>query len=134
MEKRLKLLPQSELQQQQKRYSASHILIVPYINVPEAEKHIQTNLGAESWGMDAAMVGFLKNKADFYQFIDKFEFDGFRTPDYRIAHIADVSKEALNFMNTIEDIVQKAGVSQYPLGVMLRAAESDGNLWVLSSL
>src|SRR5947207_5198726 len=116
-----------ELQQQQKRFSGSHVLIVPYINVPEAEKRIQTDLGAESWGMKGDMVSFLKNKADFYQFVDEFAFDGFRTPDYRIAHIADLTKEALGFLNTIEDVVKKAGVSQYPLGVMLRAAESDGN-------
>jgi len=73
------------------------------------------------------MVSFLKNKADFYQFIDVFELDGFRTPDYRVVHIADLHKEALGFLNTIEDMVKKASVPQYPLGVMLRAAESDGN-------
>jgi hypothetical protein len=116
-----------ELQQLQERISASHILIVPYINVPETEKRMQTDLGAESWGMKADMVSFLKNKANFYQFIDEFEFDDFRTPDYRITHVADVSKAALGFLNTVEDVLKNAGLSQYPLGVMLRAAESDGN-------
>src|SRR6266487_4177436 len=125
--KEIEAITPVELQQQQKRFSASHMLIVPYINVPEAEKRIQTELEAESWGMKGDMVSFLKNKADFYQFIDEFELDGFRTPDYSITHIADLSKEALGFLNTIEDVVKKAGMSQYPLGVMLRAAESDGN-------
>ena len=125
--KEIEAITPLELQQQQKSFSASHMLIVPYINVPETEKRIQTDLGAELWGMNADIVGFLKNKADFYQFIDEFEFDGFRTPDYRIAHIADLTKEVLSFMNAIEDVVHNAGVSQYPLGVMLRAAESDGN-------
>ena len=125
--KEIEAITPVELQQQQKRFSASHMLIVPYINVPEAEKRIQTELEAESWGMKGDMVSFLKNKADFYQFIDEFELDGFRTPDYSITHIADLSKEALGFLNTIEDVVKNAGMSQYPLGVMLRAAESDGN-------
>ena len=125
--KEIEAITQVELQQQQKRFSASHMLIVPYINVPETEKRIKTDLGAESWGMKGDMVSLLKNKADFYQFIDEFEFDGFRTPDYRIAHIADLTKEALGFLNTIEDVMKKASVPQYPLGVMLRAAESDGN-------
>jgi hypothetical protein len=116
-----------ELQLLQKHSFAPHMLVVPYINVPETEKRIQHDLGAELWGMDAGMAGFLKNKAEFYQFIDEFEFDGFRTPDYRIVHITDVSNEALSFLGVIEDIVQKAGVSHYPIGVMLRAAESDGN-------
>jgi hypothetical protein len=125
--KEIEAITPVELQQQQKHISASQMLIVPYINVPETEIHFRNDIGAESWGMQADMVSFLKNKANFYQFIDEFEFDGFQTPDYRIAHIADVSKEALGFMNVIEDVVKKAGVSQYPLGVMLRAAESDGN-------
>ncbi len=125
--KEIKAITPDQLQQEQKRFSERQALIVPYINVPETEKRIQTELGAESWGMKGDMVSFLKNKADFYQFIDEFELDGFRTPDYSITHIADLSKEALGFLNTIEDVVKKAGMSQYPLGVMLRAAESDGN-------
>src|SRR6266568_1366958 len=100
--KEINAITPDQLQQEQKRFSERQALIVPYINVPETEKRIQTELGAESWGMKGDMVSFLKNKADF-------------------------SKEALGFLNTIEDVVKKAGMSQYPLGVMLRAAESDGN-------
>jgi hypothetical protein len=125
--KEIKAITSDQLQQEQKRFSERQALIVPYINVPETEKRIQTELGAESWGMTGDMVSFLKNKADFYQFIDEFELDGFRTPDYRVVHIADLYKEALGFLNTMEDIVKKASVPQYPLGAMLRAAESDGN-------
>ena len=125
--KEIKAITPDQLQQEQKRFSECQALIVPYINVPETEKRIQTELGAESWGITGDMVSFLKNKADFYQFIDEFELDGFRTPDYRVVHIADLHKEALGFLNTIEDMVKKASVPQYPLGVMLRAAESDGN-------
>ena len=103
------------------------MLVVPYINVPETEKRIQADLRAESWGLRGDVVSLLKNKADFYQFVDEFEFDCFRTPDYRIAHIENLSEEALLFMNEIHEIVIKAGVPHYPLGVMLRAAELDGN-------
>src|SRR5207344_3206322 len=67
--KEIEAITPLELQLQQKSFSASRMLIVPYINVPETEKRIQTDLGAESWGMNADIVGFLKNKADFYQFI-----------------------------------------------------------------
>jgi hypothetical protein len=116
-----------ELKQQQKRHSTSQTLVVPYINVPETERRIQSDLRAKSWGMRGDVVSLLKNKADFYHFVDEFEFDGFHTPDYRIAHIAHLSEEAFLFMSEIEEIVKKAGVPQYPLGVMLRAAESDGN-------
>jgi len=116
-----------ELKEQQKLHSASQMLVVPYINVPETERRIQTDLRAESWGLRGDLVSLLKNKADFYQFVDEFEFDGFRTPDYRIAHLTDLSEEAFYFMNEMHELVIKAGVPHYPLGVMLRAAESDGN-------
>ena len=116
-----------ELKQQQKHHSESQMLVVPYINVPETESRIQTDLKAESWGMRGDLVSLLKNKADFYQFVDEIEFDGFHTPDYRIAHIEDLSEEALLFINEIHELVIKSGVPHYPLGVMLRAAESDGN-------
>jgi hypothetical protein len=116
-----------ELKEQQKLHPASQILVVPYINVPETERRIQTDLEAESWGMRGDLVSLLKNKADFYHFVDEFEFDGFRTPDYCIAHVNDLSEEALLFVNEIQELVIKSGVPHYPLGVMLRAAESDGN-------
>src|SRR5713226_7955571 len=69
--KELKAITPDHLQQEQKRFSERRALIVPYINVLETEKRIQTELGAESWGMTGKMVSFLKNKADFYQFIDE---------------------------------------------------------------
>ncbi|MGZ3645607.1 MAG: hypothetical protein ACXVCM_17355 [Ktedonobacteraceae bacterium] len=116
-----------ELQQQQKHYLASEMLVVPYINVPETEKRIQADLRAESWGLRGDVVSLLKNKADFYQFVDELEFNGFRTPDYCIAHLTDLSEEALHFMNEIQELVIKVGIPHYPLGIMLRAAESDGN-------
>ena len=81
------------MKQQQKHHSETQMLVVPYINVPEAERRIQTELKAESWGMRGYLVSLLKNKADFYQFVDEFEFDGFHTPDYRIAQIANLSED-----------------------------------------
>jgi len=116
-----------EMHQYQQQLSSSQMLVVPYINVPETERRIQTELGAESWGMRGDLVSFLKNKASFYQFIDEFEFDGFQAPDYRISHVFDVSREALKFLHDINEMLTYTGMSDYPLGVMMRAAESDGN-------
>jgi hypothetical protein len=103
------------------------MMVVPYINVHETEQRIQNELRAESWGMRGDLVSFLKNKANFYHFIDEFEYDGFQTPDYRISHVSNVSKEALKFLHDIDEMLKDAGMSDYPLGVMMRAAESDGN-------
>ncbi len=125
--KEIEAITPIELQQHKRQFSPSDMMVVPYINVPETERRIQADLGATSWGMNGDIVSLLKNKADFYQFIDAFQFEGFQTPDYRISHIADLTKEALSFLNDIEDMLKDAGMSKYPLGVMLRAAESDGN-------
>ncbi|MFL5692414.1 MAG: hypothetical protein ACJ795_11470 [Ktedonobacteraceae bacterium] len=111
--------------------SAEHVedkaLVVPYINVPEAERRIEGELGAESWGLPGKMVTLLKNKADFYQLIDEFNLAGYQTPDYSIVQIGSLAAEALGFLSKIENIIKTADVPNYPLGVMMRAAESDGN-------
>jgi hypothetical protein len=102
-------------------------LVVPYINVPETEHWIQEELGASSWGLPGNMVHLLKNKADFHQLLGDLSLEGFEAPEYTIAPVAAVSQVALRLLHTIEEMVSQAGIGNYPLGVMLRAAESDGN-------
>ena len=125
--KEIKAITADELKREQQRSPESPALVVPYINVPETEQQIRAYLGAESWGLPGKMVTILKNKAQFHQLLDEFDLDGFRTPDYRIVHIADLSKEALRFLDTIEQLLKTTGVTEYPLGMILRTAESDGN-------
>jgi hypothetical protein len=103
-------------------------LVVPYINVPEIETRLHTDLSAESWGLPGKMTHVLKNKASFYHLVDEFAMEGFRPPEYSISTIANVVKEAGGFLSKVEDLYKQAEVAHaYPLGVMLRAAESDGN-------
>ena len=103
-------------------------LVVPYINVPEIEIRLHNELNAQSWGLPGIMTNALKNKVNFYRLADEFNLPGFYPPDYTVAHIFDVAREAEKFLRRIEDIYQKAGVAgAYPLGVMLRASEEDGN-------
>ncbi len=116
-----------ELQSRSQDAKGERTLIVPYVNVPEAEQWIQHELQAESWGIVGDIVTILKNKADFYQLLDELAIDDLHTPDYQIAHIADLAQAASKFLGVIEDTLKAAGMTQYPLGVMLRAAESDGN-------
>src|SRR5579859_3723239 len=123
--KEIQAITADELRREQSL--ASPALVVPYINVPEAEQQIQDYLGAESWGLPGQMVTVLKNKAHFHQLLDELDLDGFCVPDYRIVHVADLLNEALHFLATIEQMLKKAALSQYPLGMMLRTAESDGN-------
>ncbi|HZR44782.1 MAG TPA: hypothetical protein VFB12_32015, partial [Ktedonobacteraceae bacterium] len=103
-------------------------LVVPYINVPETQEYVRNELGAQVWGIPGQMTHVLKNKALFYQLVDELAVDSFRPPDYTIVNVQDVAKEAEAFLHRVEDIYKEAGVAQdYPLGVVLRAAESDGN-------
>ncbi len=103
-------------------------LVVPYINVPETEARLLKELGTGAWGLPAKMTHVLKNKASFYQLADEFGLDGFYPPDYTIACIYDVAAEAERFLRRVENIYREAGVAEaYPLGVILRATEEDGN-------
>lgn len=103
-------------------------LVVPYVNVPEAELRIREIAEGESWGLPANMVHVLKNKADFYQLADELDLHGFRTPDYTVSTIYDLPTAAWKFLAQIEALYSETGVAAtYPLGLVLRAAESDGN-------
>jgi hypothetical protein len=126
--KEMKAATFEDLKAEQEALSVEHVVVVPYINVPETEQRIRGGVDGISWGMPSSMVHLLKNKADFYRFADELELDGVCTPDYRIANIYDISSAALAFLAAIEDIYKKAGMAQkYPLGIVFRAAESDGN-------
>jgi hypothetical protein len=102
-------------------------LVVPYINVPETEQWIQEELGASSWGLPGNMVHRLKNKAEFHQLLSELSLEGFEAPEYTITPVAAVPQAALDLLCRIEELVSQAGVGNYRLGVMLRAAESDGH-------
>ena len=116
------------LKKEKEQVPALAPLVVPYINVPEIETRLHHELGAEVWGLPGKMTHVLKNKASFYQLVDEFGLEGFYAPDYTIATISDVAREAARFLQQVEDIYKQAGVGEvYPLGVMLRASEEDGN-------
>lgn len=103
-------------------------LVIPYVNVPEAESYAQQTFGATVWGLPGRMVHNLKNKADFYTLVDEAGLDDFVTPDYTIASVFNAARTAEQVLKEAEALYMAAGVSQhYPLGVVMRASESDGN-------
>lgn len=102
-------------------------LIVPYGPVPEAETIIK-RLGASTWGLPGKMTHVLKNKSEFYQLVDELSVDGVYIPSYTISPLIDVTRATKKFLGKIEDEYRDARVkSSYPLGVMLRASDEDGN-------
>jgi hypothetical protein len=126
--KEIKAITFEDLKAEKEALSVESPLIVPYVNVPETEQRIKGAVGGTAWGMPGNMVHLLKNKADFYRFADELDLVGFRTPDYKISDIYAISTDAMEFLSEVENIYRKAGlVQKYPLGIVLRTAESDGN-------
>lgn len=114
--------------QRETRPAGERVMVVPYVNVPEARQRIQESTEVRMWGLPAPMVELLKNKADFYQLVDKLNLDGFRTPDYVISPLPGLHIAAWDFLARVEQLYRDTGMaSAYPLGIVLRAAESDGN-------
>lgn len=102
-------------------------LIVPYGPVPETEEIIH-KLGARSWGLPGKMTHILKNKSEFYQLVDELAVEGFHIPTYTIAPLPEVAAASKKFLTKVEEMYRGAGVnSSYPLGIMLRASDEDGN-------
>jgi hypothetical protein len=117
-----------ELKRKRERAPEQAPLVVPYINVPEIETRLHDKLGAASWGLPGKMTHVLKNKASFYRLVDELGLEGFYTPDYIVSNVYDVARDAEKFLCQVEEIYKEAGVAgAYPLGVMLRASEEDGN-------
>jgi hypothetical protein len=117
----------TELREEQQRTPEIPALVVPYINVPETEQWIQSEFASESWGLPGKMVSLLKNKADFYTLLDEYDLPGFQAPEYRITDINSLQQAASEFLTALESLYTDADLVQYPLGLMLRASESDGN-------
>src|SRR5258708_34324418 len=105
--KEIKAITSDELRREHQSLSRQEVLIVPYINVPEAEKRIEGELGAESWGMAGNMVSLLKNKADFCGLIYDLNLDGFQSSDYCISYGDDFPKKTLIFRGLFDGILQK---------------------------
>ncbi len=109
-----------------KKYK-SQPFVVPYIQVPETEKYIG-EINAVSWGLPGSMTHALKNKSEFCRIVDDLDIKEFRLPEYKITYLQDVAAVSKKFLIQIEEMYDKAGLKNYyPLGVMLRASDEDGN-------
>lgn len=126
--KQIRAVTEKELQQERRKYAEDvKTLVVPYINTPQADAYIQQRLHCEPWGIASSMVDVLKNKVSFYTLLDELAIQGWCAPDYRVAYVADLPGAASSFLHDIEEMLSATNFTQYPLGLMLRAAESDGN-------
>lgn len=102
-------------------------LIVPYIAVPEVEEQF-SQFDAHMWGIPSKLTHVLKNKSEFYRLVNFLHIENFRVPEYTTTYLTEVIPYTKSFLKKIEDMYDEAGMrNSYPLGVMLRAADEDGN-------
>jgi hypothetical protein len=102
-------------------------LIVPYIDVPEVEEHF-SQFDAYMWGIPGKLTHVLKNKSEFYRMANFLHIEDFQVPDYITTYLAEIIPQTKTFLKKIEAMYDEAGMKNlYPLGVMMRAADEDGN-------
>lgn len=116
-----------ELADLQNGHGPAETLIVPYINTYKTEEDVK-KLGQESWGLPPAIVARLKNKVNFHEAVKSTEVEGFEVPEYKIATLRDVGHVARKVISESEELYAQHDLSgRYPMGVVIRAEESDGN-------
>lgn len=109
------------------RHPERSIIGVPYINHPDTENLIRS-MNAEVWGLPSKMVKQLKNKADFHSLITSAEIKGLHVPDYRIVNVNNMVEGSEEFLRSkVSGLYEKYNMDSYQRGIMVRAAESDGN-------
>lgn len=102
-------------------------LIVPYISVPEVEEQF-SQFEARTWGLPGKLTHVLKNKSEFSRLAKFLHVEDFRVPEYTTTYLAEVIPHTKTFLKQIEEWYAEAGLKDsYPLGVMMRAADEDGN-------
>jgi hypothetical protein len=102
-------------------------LVVPYINNEQTKNYIEEELGQQSWGLPPEMVRSLKNKANFQNLIEEANIPGMEVPDYLLATQDTLIKQASRLLKDIQELYKENGVPEYPLGLVFRADQSDGN-------
>lgn len=100
--------------------------VVPYINTPETESLIR-ELGQTPWGLPPEMVSSLKNKVIFHALVRGFGIEGLEVPEFRIANINNIPDKSKEVLKEASDMYSRYYISDYPLGAIIRAENSDGN-------
>lgn len=102
-------------------------LVVPYYNGGESVRNIAA-MGAETWGLPFELSETLKNKISFHELVTELGIDGFEVPEYKKSSKDEYVQKSLELLRETKDMYQQYGLAdRYPLGVMIRLEESDGN-------
>jgi hypothetical protein len=116
-----------EIPDLQNGHHPADTLVVPYIHTQRTQDAVR-DMGQESWGLPPKLVAQLKNKVNFHEAVSASGVEGFSVPDYKIATLRNVDKVAKDILRDSEAVYAEHDLSgRYPMGVVIRAEESDGN-------
>ncbi len=100
-------------------------LYVPYIS--REMPNFPTELNWKRYGLPYEITSLLKNKADFHDWLTQNDLEA-NTPNHVICEAKDITSSAEQMLLKIQSMYQEAKIDdQYPIGLMLRGAEGDGN-------
>src|SRR3989344_5140795 len=101
-------------------------LAVPYINTPTTENYFQS-AGIDIWGPPALLVHNLKNKATSHALAKPHSKNGFEVPEFTVCELDDLEEAGQTFFTGVKKLYQQTDLNhQYPPGLVIRGAESDG--------
>jgi len=102
-------------------------LIVPYIHTTDSRRTLD-GMHAETWGLPSRMVDVLKNKASFHALVEASNVEGLEVPDFEVADFDNLVGTSEKVLRSSIDLYARHGMTEsYPLGVVIRGDESDGN-------
>ncbi len=100
-------------------------LYIPYVNFYPPE--FPNTATWKRYGLPTEVAQRAQNKADFHNWLVK---EGFaeHTPNHIVSNVESIPNLGQNMIRQIDQMYSQAAMqSEYPLGLMIRAARSDGN-------
>lgn len=115
----IRLVPVTNMPDQE-----SHLLHVPYISQEPLTRN-PNGTHIEQYGLPYQATRKLKNKAEFHRWVVEQEL-GAHVPEFVVENWQNITASGLVMRDKIEQMYQNAQIKDYPVGLMIRSAEGDG--------
>lgn len=113
--------------QEAKTVISERALFVPYIRSPGLEQIVGDKVEKINiYGLPGEITALLKNKAESHRLMRESPVTCNHLPEFVITHVERLPTVGLRMLRKIEEMYEEAGV-EYEVGLMIRAAEGDGN-------
>ncbi len=99
------------------------VLYIPYIRLQDPEF---PNANWISYGLPPEVTHRAKNKRIFHEWLANAGFAE-HIPNFVATHIDAVAERGKQMIEQVTNLYHEAGMQNYPVGLMIRGAECDGN-------